>query len=211
MNSSSRLPFLDGLRVALSQPASIAGMTVGRVIYGDAPYGATITRRAMNLDQLYNESLALLEGKGIQKDEQRSFELNRKAAVEGHADATLAMGWFYLNGVGVARSISDAITWYRRSARRGEPRAMFSLGFIAYEQKDWCDALTWFRRAADSGHHRSLFWIGKLHWKGRAVTQSRSEAMRLFHLAAKKRVPDATRALRWLTALNKITRDNQLA
>ncbi len=65
----------------------------------------------MNFDQLYNESLALLEGKGIQKDEQQSFEINRKAAVEGHADATLAMGWFYLNGVGVARSISDAITW----------------------------------------------------------------------------------------------------
>ncbi|MBU1272559.1 MAG: insulinase family protein, partial [Alphaproteobacteria bacterium] len=34
---------LDGLRVALSQPSSIASMTVGRVIYGDAPYGATLT------------------------------------------------------------------------------------------------------------------------------------------------------------------------
>lgn len=31
---------LDGLRVALSQPGSIAGQAVGRVIYGDAPYGA---------------------------------------------------------------------------------------------------------------------------------------------------------------------------
>ncbi|MDQ1154749.1 pitrilysin family protein [Brevundimonas sp. SORGH_AS_0993] len=31
---------LDGLRVALSQPAAIARMTVGRVVYGDAPYGA---------------------------------------------------------------------------------------------------------------------------------------------------------------------------
>ncbi|KAK0341693.1 hypothetical protein LTR94_025350, partial [Friedmanniomyces endolithicus] len=31
---------LDGLRVALSQPAAIAGMTVGRVVYGDAPYGS---------------------------------------------------------------------------------------------------------------------------------------------------------------------------
>lgn len=38
---------LDGLRVALSQPASIAGMTVGRVIYGDAPYGATITQQTV--------------------------------------------------------------------------------------------------------------------------------------------------------------------
>lgn len=158
----------------------------------------------MNLDQLYNESLALLEGKGIQKNEQRSFEINCRAAGEGHADATLAMGWFYINGVGVERSISDAITWYRRSARRGESRAMFSLGFIAYEQKDWAEALTWFRRAADAGHHRSLFWLGMLHWRGRAVAQSRSEAMRLIHLAAQKKVPDATRALRWLTALNKI-------
>ncbi|MFA4937969.1 M16 family metallopeptidase [Brevundimonas sp.] len=36
---------LDGLRVALSQPNAIAGMTVGRVVYGDAPYGATITQQ----------------------------------------------------------------------------------------------------------------------------------------------------------------------
>ena len=150
--------------------------------------------------------MALLEGKGVQKNEQRSFEINRTAAIKGHADAILAMGWFYINGIGVERSISDAITWYRQSARKGDPRAMFSLGFIAYEQKDWTDALTWFRRAADLGHHRSLFWIGKLHWRGYAAKKSRSEAMRLFHLAAKKKVPDATRALRWLTVLNKITR-----
>lgn len=31
---------LDGLRVALSQPGSIAGQAAGRVIYGEAPYGA---------------------------------------------------------------------------------------------------------------------------------------------------------------------------
>ncbi len=31
---------LDGLRVALSQPGQIASQSVGRVIYGDAPYGA---------------------------------------------------------------------------------------------------------------------------------------------------------------------------
>jgi zinc protease len=31
---------LDGLRVALSQPGSIASQAVGRVVYGDAPYGA---------------------------------------------------------------------------------------------------------------------------------------------------------------------------
>src|SRR5690606_20253655 len=29
---------LDGLRVALSQPGSVASQSVGRVVYGDAPY-----------------------------------------------------------------------------------------------------------------------------------------------------------------------------
>ena len=163
----------------------------------------------MNLDQLYNESLALLQGRDTRKDEQRSFELNRTAAIEGHKDAILAMGWFYINGVGVERSCLNAITWYRRSARRGEPRAMFSLGYIAYEQKDWSDALKWFRRAANAGHYRSLFWMGKLYWKGRAVVQSRTDAMKFIHLAAEKKVSDATRALRWLTALNRIARSKR--
>ncbi|MCB1236523.1 MAG: sel1 repeat family protein [Verrucomicrobiae bacterium] len=165
----------------------------------------------MNADQLYNESLALLEGEGVAKDERRSFEFNRAAAREGLADAILAMGWYYLNGVGVEHSIPEAVTWYRRSARKGEPRAMFSLGIIAYERKEWNDALIWFRRAANAGHSRSLFWLGKLHWKGRAVARSRSEAMRLIHLAARKKVPDATRALRWLTALNKVARRKSAA
>jgi len=31
---------LDGLRMALSQPGSVAGQSVGRVVYGDAPYAA---------------------------------------------------------------------------------------------------------------------------------------------------------------------------
>lgn len=88
---------------------------------------------------------------------------------------------------------------------------MFSLGIIAYERKEWNDALIWFRRAANAGHSRSLFWLGKLHWKGRAVARSRSEAMRLIHLAARKKVPDATRALRWLTALNKVARRKSAA
>ncbi len=35
-----RAQSLDGLRVALSQPGSIAAQAVGRVVYGDAPYGS---------------------------------------------------------------------------------------------------------------------------------------------------------------------------
>jgi len=81
---------------------------------------------AWEQSQLYNQSLDCLLGRGVAKDERRSFVLNADAAEQGHSDAVLAMGWFYLNGVGVERDLERARKWYRDSARRGDIRAMWS-------------------------------------------------------------------------------------
>lgn len=147
---------------------------------------------------LYNESLDLLQGHGVAKNERRAFDLNAEAAHGGYADAVLARGWFYLNGVGVERDIGRARRWYRESARRGEPKAMFSLGQIACDERDFPDALTWFTRASEAGHVRSLYWIGKLYWRGQGVEQDKKEAMRYFHRAASSKVREAQRVLRLL-------------
>jgi TPR repeat protein len=148
---------------------------------------------------LYNESLDLLQGQGVARDEKRSFALNAEAAKGGHADAVLAMGWFYLNGVGVDRDADKAKRWYRDSARRGEPRAMFSLGQIAYDERDFSDALRWFTRASEAGHGRSLYWLGKLYWRGHGVQRDQKQARRLFHEAATRKVAEAQRLLRFWT------------
>ena len=94
----------------------------------------TATLTSLQMTYLYNESLDLLRGDGVAEDPKRAFHLNADAARGGHADAVLAMGWFYLNGVGTGRDIERAKKWYRESARRGEPKAMFSLGQIAYAE-----------------------------------------------------------------------------
>lgn len=60
----------------------------------------------------YNHSLRLLDN-----NDKEAFRLNQIAAQEGMHDAVLAMGWFYLNGVGIDADIAEAIRWYRRSAR----------------------------------------------------------------------------------------------
>lgn len=148
--------------------------------------------------QRYNESLRCLEGLGVQKNETRSFELNREAATEGHADAVLAMGWFYLNGTGVARDLDQARKWYRKSAKRGDTRAMFSLGQMAQDERDRSDAKMWFERAADADHHRSKFWLGKLYWRGRGVEMDKRRARQFFQAAADKKVVVAQRAIRFL-------------
>jgi len=147
------------------------------------------------INRAYNDSLDCLEGKGVPEDLRKSFALNAKAAHGGHGEAVLAMGWYYLGGVGVGRDLVLARKWYRESARRGEPRAMFSLGRIALEEQDFSEAFTWFRRAVDHGHARSLYWLGRHYWKGKGVAQDKKRAMALFHQAAGKKVKEAQRVL----------------
>ena len=48
---------LDGLRVALSQPGQIASQSVGRVIYGDAPYGAPGSGTVTSVPRLAREDV----------------------------------------------------------------------------------------------------------------------------------------------------------
>ena len=158
--------------------------------------------------EIYNQSLDFLKGNGVPEDHKKSFRLNAEAAEGGYGDAILAMGWYYLNGIGVARDIAEANKWYRKSARLGEPRAMFSLGQIAYVQRDFSAAMRWFQRAAKAGHSRSVFWIGKLHWHGRGVKENKSAASRLFNEAAAKKVKEARRAIGWLNRSKYRSRTN---
>ena len=148
---------------------------------------------------LYNRSLKSLDGQGAPKDPRVSFLLNSQAAESGMRDAVLAMGWFYLNGVGVEQDTELARRWYRKSARQGDSRAMFSLGQMAYDERDYVDALLWFRRAADKGHARSLFWIGKLLWRGDGAPEDRKQAMALFQKAAAEKEPASRRVVRFLS------------
>lgn len=79
--------------------------------------------------------------------------------------------------------------WYRKSARQGEPRAMFSLGYLCYIEGDYTEANTWFSRAVGLGHDRSLYWMAKLLWKGRGVVEDQKRARALIEQASKVNVP----------------------
>lgn len=131
-------------------------------------------------------------------DEAEAFRLNRIAAQEGMHDAVLAMGWFYLNGVGVKADAQAAVHWYKKAARQGDPKAMYSLGEIAYRSGDHAEALTWFKKAAGDGHQRSNLWIGKMYWRGHGVPQDQKLAEDYFTQAASGKVDAARRILRYV-------------
>jgi hypothetical protein len=52
----------------------------------------------------YNHSLRMLDDNDCE-----AFRLNQLAAQDGMHDAVLAMGWFYLNGVGIKADKEEAI------------------------------------------------------------------------------------------------------
>lgn len=149
--------------------------------------------------RVYNASLRQLGS-----NERESFRLNQLAADEGMHDAVLAMGWFYLNGVGVEADEAAAYQWYRKSARQGDARAMFSLGQLAYWERDFAEAMTWFARASEKDHQRARFWIGKMHWRGQGVERDRRKALRFFTEAAASRVEEAQRTIRYLNYLRSL-------
>ena len=146
----------------------------------------------------YNKSLEYLEGRNVELNEEKAFELNFEAAQDGMNDAILAMGWFYLNGVGVEKNIEKATKWYKKSARQGVPSALYSLGEIEYDQQNYKTAVEWFERASKKGHVKSLYWLGKIYYKGCGVKKDRDKAFRLFNQAAQKKFKLAQRALKWL-------------
>lgn len=153
---------------------------------------------------LYNESLKYLDGQGVCKDMKEAFRLNAEAAEDGMHDAVLAMGWFYLRGIGVDIDLDESKRWYKKSARQKDPRAMFSLGEIFYDERDYVEALVWFNRAIENGHARSLYWIGMMHWKGRGVPEDKKLANRFFSKAAEKKVDEAQRLFRLRNRLSKL-------
>lgn len=74
---------------------------------------------------------ALIEARGVEAYDQGNAPLAvllwRQAARAGSADAMTALGGMLEAGDGVRASARQALFWYARAARRGEPHAMVLL------------------------------------------------------------------------------------
>lgn len=79
----------------------------------------------------------------------------RPLADQGNAEARIALGNMYANGLGVPRDYLESFRWYHLAAEQGHPLAQYRLGFI-YETgkgvtKNIAAAVRWYRLAALQG------------------------------------------------------------
>lgn len=67
-----------------------------------------------------------MEGRGVQRDYFRAFELWYRAAKVGFAEAQFNLGQMYAQGIGVSRNYEKAVKWYRKAAQQGHLLAQVS-------------------------------------------------------------------------------------
>jgi TPR repeat protein len=113
----------------------------------------------------------------------------------GNADAQIAIGWLYDNGLGMPHEDdAQAAKWYELAANQDDDRAQQFLGTM-YATGDGVDkdlkaAEHWFRLAADQDNPGGQFGLGVMYRDGAGVSRDPVEAYKWLGLAAQS--PEAT-------------------
>lgn len=115
---------------------------------------------------LYNLSVVFAFGEGARRDDALAIKLERLAAERMQPDAITALGFRYLNGIGVRKNVKKGIQYYRRSAALGDSSGMFSVGQHYFYCRKYAKAFRFLSQGAEMGHKRCLYLIGRIHLHG---------------------------------------------
>lgn len=121
-------------------------------------------------------------------DHQTAFGIFWPLAEMGDAEAQLNLGLMYENGDGVAPDLSEALTWYRKSAESGNTDAQYYLG-VKHGlglgiPLNYAEAIKWFSRSANQGYGPSQHMLGIMCAQGKGVTRDNVLAYKWLSLAA---------------------------
>ena len=115
----------------------------------------------------------------------------RQSAERGDAEAQLALGVRYYNGVDVEQDKKEAANWFRKAAEQGNAEAQSCLGdcYMLGDgvEKDTAEAVKWYRKAADQGLAIAQRAIGLCYLNGEGVKQDAVEAVKWFRKAAEQK------------------------
>lgn len=116
--------------------------------------------------------------------------LYRTSAEQGDAASQCAMGFCYAFGIGVKKSMSEAVSWYEKAAKQGDVLAICNLG-DCYKKgkgiyKSEAEAVKHYSIAAEKGSAVGYFKLADCYRSGCGVTKSYSEAVKLYRKAADK-------------------------
>ena len=82
-------------------------------------------------------------------EQEGTFELYKKAAEQGIAEAQFNLGLMYYHG----ENYNVAFKWFKKAAKQGHVDAQFNVGLMCYGiHENYTKAFEWFKKAAEQGH-----------------------------------------------------------
>lgn len=146
---------------------------------------------AGNADAQYALGSMYGQGKGVERDRARSFELIKKSADQGNLDAMerYVAGYAFMPGADdteVDAVFEQALKLYTQESEKGNTKAMvkmggmFEMGFGVEESQD--EAIAWYKKAAELGDVSAQLKLGQLFMAG--VGGDKQDAKAWFEKAA---------------------------
>ena len=125
----------------------------------------------------------------------QALQWYRRAAERNFPKALYNIGIMYLNGLGVVKSVQEAISYFEKSALYGLPQGDVMLGKIYsdgnYMPRNYRQALEHYRAAAEKYSVPALLALGNLYLTGNGVNKNERQAFSYFKQAALSRQPEA--------------------
>lgn len=95
-----------------------------------------------------------------------AYELAKKDAAKGDAEAQYKLGLHWVDGRAVAKNFKEAFKWFKKSADKGNANGQFELGYL-YEtgkgvEKNPKEALYWFKKSAEQGNKHAIWRLNNL-------------------------------------------------
>ena len=107
------------------------------------------------------EKIEHLKGTGLSIKVKSALE----SAESGNPIAQHLVGYMYMSGTGVRRSMKSAVKWFTRSAEQGVPESQYVLGLIYASGKkpDEERSNEWFLKAAEQGYEKAQIQLGDFY------------------------------------------------
>jgi len=137
----------------------------------------------------YQMALIYQKGYGVQKNNEKAFELFSLAAEQNYPDALFSLALMYSAGEGVTKNLTTAFTLTEKAANRGLASAQFNLAVMYYNgegvSRDYLKASRWYQKAADQNYALAQFNLALMYFEGKGVPKS-NEKSYLWNIIAYK-------------------------
>ncbi len=123
--------------------------------------------------------MALLNGSGVEKNEQEAYRWVRKSGEAGYTEGELSTAVMLAIGQGVAENDAEARTWYERAVRKNSAHALRGLGFMLLTgeggSRDGARGFAYAKLAADAGEETAVKLLPKFEPQVSAIERATAD------------------------------------